>query len=412
MTVPPRPRRRRRKTLQGKQIFWLIVTLVSAVALIWGGYLYMDTLRRTSETSGLDGNAEDAARALEVLLASKTGKEQEDFLAQTAKATNPGLRVASLEALASRKAVTSMDTFEIAMTDSASQARIVALHSIPKLDGQNGLWYALACLRDEDIWVRETAVNLLSMPVADSPFDPTVRDAKPKNDIDPSEYSRPILADKRSIPMLMTALEDDSLFVRMKVTAILAKLTKRGKKIRKIDPEAEQNAVIQDWKTWWDERKAKWKSDSLTDIAPIIPTRSDSTPSIRIEDIDKRVLVLPEQQGRITLLNFWGTWCAPCVEEVQVLQQLHSDYFGKGLDVVGLAMNESGGVANLRQFMEKHKINYRQALCTDEVSRLFGDIHEVPVSILIDKQGKIRHRWEGERDYNTFSKAVERLLKE
>src|SRR5262249_27356219 len=148
------------------------------------------------------------------------------------------------------------------------------------------------------------------------------------------------------------------------------------------------------------------------DVPPIRPARSDPAPSFDLPDVEGRPVRLADQRGRLTLLNFWGTWCPPCQQEIPDLVRMDATYRAKGLDIVGIALSEKDGAAGLKRWCAAHGVTYRQALATHAVQEAFGDIHEVPVSVLIDAQGRIRYRWEGERDYATFQAAVERLLQE
>jgi len=67
---------------------------------------------------------------------------------------------------------------------------------------------------------------------------------------------------------------------------------------------------------------------------------------------------------------------------------------------------------SVRQYAREHGLTYALALATPHVLKAYGYIEDVPVTVLIDRQGNIRYRWEGDRDEATFSSAVERLLRE
>jgi hypothetical protein len=92
------------------------------------------------------------------------------------------------------------------------------------------------------------------------------------------------------------------------------------------------------------------------------------------------------------------------------LVRVDRDFRSRGVDVIGIALSERDGANGLRKWCKAHGVAYRQALATEPVLQAFGDIHEVPISILIDQAGEIRNRWDGERDYATFRAAIERLL--
>ena len=80
--------------------------------------------------------------------------------------------------------------------------------------------------------------------------------------------------------------------------------------------------------------------------------------------------------------------------------------------MIGIAVKEKS-VDSLRKLVsEDMALQYRQVLDSETIAHVYGDCFEVPVTVLIDKQGMIRRKWDGERDYDTFRLAVERLLKE
>jgi thiol-disulfide isomerase/thioredoxin len=128
--------------------------------------------------------------------------------------------------------------------------------------------------------------------------------------------------------------------------------------------------------------------------------------------MDDRPFRIADQRGRVTLLNFWGTWCPPCREEIPHLVEIDARYRGRGVDLIGITLAENDGAKGLRRFANAHGLRYRQTLATDAVLEAFDDIHAVPVSVLIDQKGRIRYRWEGERDAATFAAAIKRLLRE
>jgi peroxiredoxin len=97
--------------------------------------------------------------------------------------------------------------------------------------------------------------------------------------------------------------------------------------------------------------------------------------------------------------------------------QLDKEFQGRNVDIIGIALSEHVVMAEkdktkLRQWCQEHGVSYPQAASTARILEDYGDIHEVPVTVLMDAQGHIRYRWDGERDYATFRPAIERLLNE
>jgi len=177
-------------------------------------------------------------------------------------------------------------------------------------------------------------------------------------------------------------------------------------------PSATKQAANAHWRSWWRAQEGHWTIDtSIADAPAILPTRTDPAPDFDIRDLNGQQITLAGQRGHVTLLNFWGTWCPPCLEELPDLIQLDRTYRARRLDIIGVALQLPGS-GNLSDWCRAHQVGYRVAIAPDKVLDDYGDISQVPVSVLIDASGRIRYRWEGPRDYVTFSAAVERLLKE
>ena len=113
-------------------------------------------------------------------------------------------------------------------------------------------------------------------------------------------------------------------------------------------------------------------------------------------------------QGKVVLVNFWATWCGPCVAEYPDLMKLHTTYRDKGFSVVGLSMDQSSG--SVKKFMEKAGAVYPMLMGTSSVSRAFKAGSGLPMSFLIDRQGKIVKKYYGPRSFEVFAKDIESFL--
>lgn len=134
------------------------------------------------------------------------------------------------------------------------------------------------------------------------------------------------------------------------------------------------------------------------------PQRQDPAPELLLTDLDGRTHS-PARSGKLTVLHFWGSWCAPCRPELPRLQALSQQ---AGVEVLGVALEEESPEA-LRRFCQKHGLTYPQVLATKALTDAYGEIHKLPVTILVDAKGKIRYRWQGERPDNSVARAVARF---
>jgi len=177
-----------------------------------------------------------------------------------------------------------------------------------------------------------------------------------------------------------------------------------------IAPSAKRAAAIADWQTWWKTASVSWPSDpAFKNVAPVNPSRTDPAPDFDLTALDGREFSLSNERGRFVLLNFWGTWCPPCTAEEPGIEQIALQYGGQGLDVIGIATSEQSGDA-VTSYCRSHGITFRQALATNEILIDYGNVEQLPVSVLIDREGRIRYRWDGIRDFGTFQSGVERVL--
>jgi peroxiredoxin len=108
---------------------------------------------------------------------------------------------------------------------------------------------------------------------------------------------------------------------------------------------------------------------------------------------------MSEWQGKTLLLNFWATWCPPCVSEMPELVALQNDWGSKNLQVVGIGIDSP---SNIREFAEKHQITYPLLLGGlegSELSRQFGNQSGgLPFTILIGPDGSVRQTYMGRLD--------------
>jgi thiol-disulfide isomerase/thioredoxin len=108
-------------------------------------------------------------------------------------------------------------------------------------------------------------------------------------------------------------------------------------------------------------------------------------------------LVLADFRGRPLLLNFWATWCPPCVKEMPLLDQFHRQHQGAGWQVVGLAIDAPTPV---RQFLTRVPVGFAVGLAglegTDLSRQLGNEGGALPFTVVFGKQGEVRHRKLGE----------------
>ncbi len=126
--------------------------------------------------------------------------------------------------------------------------------------------------------------------------------------------------------------------------------------------------------------------------------------------------IRPEQfRGKVTLLVFWATWCAPCRQEMPGIQSLYARYHRRGLQVFGVSLGE--GVEAPRDFRRYYALTFPVAFTdrtqAQELCRRLR-INSIPYTVILDRQGAVRYSKVGvsENDARERERMVKRLLAE
>ena len=100
-----------------------------------------------------------------------------------------------------------------------------------------------------------------------------------------------------------------------------------------------------------------------------------------------------ETSGKVAVVNFWATWCVPCIQEIPSFNKLQQELAAKGVAVVGVAMDEDGAEL-VKTFLKKHPMDYPVALGSADLTSQYK-LDELPVTVVFDRQGKQVKRFEG-----------------
>lgn len=118
---------------------------------------------------------------------------------------------------------------------------------------------------------------------------------------------------------------------------------------------------------------------------------------------------LKAQRGKVVLVNFWATWCPPCRMETPSLVALDRDYAARGLEVVGVAMDDDAASA-VPPFVQKYGVRYPILLPAGDLGG--QDVSGLPTTLLIDREGRIARRYLGLISEAAVKNDVEALLAE
>ena len=149
----------------------------------------------------------------------------------------------------------------------------------------------------------------------------------------------------------------------------------------------------------WAVMRTAFRANAQTPPAP--PTSEKVTlrffrnpeviPAFAAHDLDGRVVSPAEWRGKVTLVNFWATWCGPCRLEIPDLIALQQKYHDQ-LQIIGISEDEDAGM--VKQFRTEHKITYPVVMTTPEFERMFPGINALPSS-------KRARSWDSRRTFRS-----------
>ncbi len=142
---------------------------------------------------------------------------------------------------------------------------------------------------------------------------------------------------------------------------------------------------------------------------PVPSSTPHPAPEFALPTLTGETLDLANYKGKVVLLDFWATWCEPCKQEIPHLEELQNRYRGRGLQVIGVSMDDEP--EPVRAFYRQYKMNYPVVLGTAKTGELYGGILGLPITFLIGRDGLIYHKHIGAADSAVFEKEIISLLR-
>jgi thiol-disulfide isomerase/thioredoxin len=132
-----------------------------------------------------------------------------------------------------------------------------------------------------------------------------------------------------------------------------------------------------------------------------------SLPGVKL--LDGSPLDTAALSGKVVVVNFWATWCVPCIQEIPGFNKLHRELGPKGVVIVGISMDQEG-LARVNPFLKKRPMDYLVALGSEEVGKQYSAVESLPVTVILDRNGNQVKRFVGFTAESVLEEAVRGAL--
>jgi cytochrome c biogenesis protein CcmG/thiol:disulfide interchange protein DsbE len=143
---------------------------------------------------------------------------------------------------------------------------------------------------------------------------------------------------------------------------------------------------------------------------PTCKAESQANLDFTVKDMNGANVRLADHKGKVILINFWATWCAPCKTELPAFVELYDRYKDKGLVILGVSADDDA--ETLRSFAAEWKLNYPILVGRDEEDLLdaYGPLFGYPTSVIVGRDGAVCARHVGPASKEDFEREIKALL--
>jgi cytochrome c biogenesis protein CcmG/thiol:disulfide interchange protein DsbE len=134
-------------------------------------------------------------------------------------------------------------------------------------------------------------------------------------------------------------------------------------------------------------------------------------PDFTLNDASGKPVTLSDFRGKVVLLNFWATWCAPCRIEIPWFNEFQKTYGGGDFVVLGVSLDEDGW-KSVKPYMDQKGMSYRVMIGNDDIARSYGGVDSLPTTLIIDRSGRIAVTHIGLCNRSEYEAAAKGLLAE
>ncbi|MDI6766736.1 MAG: TlpA disulfide reductase family protein [Bacteroidota bacterium] len=153
------------------------------------------------------------------------------------------------------------------------------------------------------------------------------------------------------------------------------------------------------------------KASNVSEIMSV-SKRDNMAPNFSWKDQSGKTIDFDSFRGKVTLINFWATWCGPCKREIPDLIALSKEMADKNVKFLGISTDRgSNAIEEVRSFVADKGISFQIVISNEDIEEAYGNVRVIPTTFLIDANGKIAQTIVGVRSKEQFAEAINALLK-
>ena len=126
--------------------------------------------------------------------------------------------------------------------------------------------------------------------------------------------------------------------------------------------------------------------------------RADA-PDVLLRTLDGQNHSLKQYAGKIVLVNFWATWCQPCIREMPSIERLYQKYKARGFEIVAISRDQ-GNEQEVRAFVSKYKLTFPIVLDPEHKAKALYKVRGLPTTYLVDRKGQVAGYGAGPREWD------------